>query len=178
MSYSSLHCPDVTIMDVGGYGVHTLVELTVCRATAASNVRPAARMGLGGTMVRTPADESLAARQEARRAGYGEVGPRRLLVFAVGEYNMLSRDAEKLLNPKQLGMFLSSVKCRIAGAGWPHCPDQPRIARLWFSVRRRVAGTGRQAHCPHDHLRPTQTNSGQRVILVARLIAILQNHVI
>jgi hypothetical protein len=97
MSYSPLHRPDVTIMDAGGYGVHTLVELTVFRATAVSNVRPAARMGPGGTMVRTPVGESLAARQEARRAGYGEVGPHRLLVFAVDEYGMLSRDAERLL---------------------------------------------------------------------------------
>ena len=84
-------------MDAGGYRVHTLVELTVFRATAASNVRPVARMGPGGTMVRTPVGESLAARQEARRAGYGEVGPHRLLVFAVNEYGMLSRDAERLL---------------------------------------------------------------------------------
>jgi hypothetical protein len=83
-------------MDAGGYGVHTLVGFTIFRVTAASNVRPAARMGPGGTMVRTPVGESLAARQEARRAGYGVVGPHRLLVFAVDEYGILLRDAERL----------------------------------------------------------------------------------
>jgi hypothetical protein len=38
MSYSPLHRPDVTFLDVGGFGVHTLVDLTVFRATAAANV--------------------------------------------------------------------------------------------------------------------------------------------
>jgi hypothetical protein len=48
-------------------------------------------------MVLTPIGESLEARQEARRAGYGDVGPYRLLVFAVDKYGMLSRESEKLL---------------------------------------------------------------------------------
>jgi hypothetical protein len=84
-------------MDAGGYGVHKLVELAVFQATAASNVRPAAHMGPGSTMVRTTVGESSAAWQEARGAGYGEVGPHGLLLFAVDEYAMLSQVAERLL---------------------------------------------------------------------------------
>jgi hypothetical protein len=41
----------------------------------------------------------LAARQETRRAGYGDLGQHRLLlVFAVDGYGMMSRDAQTLLH--------------------------------------------------------------------------------
>ena len=36
-------------------------------------------------------------RAETRRAGYGDPGQHRLLVFAVDEYGMMSRDARSLL---------------------------------------------------------------------------------
>jgi hypothetical protein len=62
MSYSPLHRPDVTILDVGGFGVHTLVELTVFRATAAANVRSSTRMGPGGRLVHGTIGAALAAR--------------------------------------------------------------------------------------------------------------------
>ena len=51
MSYSPLHRPDVTILDAGGFGVHTLVELTVFRVTVAANVRSSTRMGPDGRLV-------------------------------------------------------------------------------------------------------------------------------
>jgi hypothetical protein len=92
MSYSPLHCPDVTILDAGGFGVHTLVELTVFRATAAANVRSSTRMGPGGRLVHGSIGAALAAPQETRRASYGDLGQHRLLVFAVDEYGMMSRD--------------------------------------------------------------------------------------
>jgi hypothetical protein len=94
MSYSPLHRPDVTILDAGGFGVHTLVESTVFRATAAANVRSSTRMGPGGRLVYGMIGAALAARQETRRAGYGDLGQHRLLVFAVDEYGMMSRDAQ------------------------------------------------------------------------------------
>jgi hypothetical protein len=97
MSYSPLHRPDVTILDAGGFGVHTLVELTIFRATAAANVRSSTRMGLGGRLVHGTIGAALAARQETRRTGYGDLGQHRLLVFAVDEYGMMSRDAQTLL---------------------------------------------------------------------------------
>jgi hypothetical protein len=97
MSYSPLHRPDVTILDAGGFGVHTLVELTVFRATAAANVRSSTRMGPGGRLVHGTIGAALAARQETRRAGYGDLGQHRLLVFALDEYGMMSRDALTLL---------------------------------------------------------------------------------
>ena len=96
MSYSPLHRPDVTILDAGGFGVHTLVELTVFRATAAANVRSSTRMGPGGRLVHGTIGAALAARQETRRAGYGDLGQHRLLVFAVDEYGTMSRDARCL----------------------------------------------------------------------------------
>jgi hypothetical protein len=97
MSYSPLHRPDVTILDAGEFGVHTLVELTVFRATAAANVRSSTRMGLGGRLVHGTIGAALAARQETRRAGYGDLGQHRLLVFAVDAYDMMSRDGQTLL---------------------------------------------------------------------------------
>jgi hypothetical protein len=73
------HCPHV---------------LTVFRATAAANVRSSTRMGPGGRLVHGTIGAALAARQETRRAGYGDLlGQHRLLVFAVDEYGMMSRDA-------------------------------------------------------------------------------------
>ena len=97
MSYSPSHRPDVTILDAGGFGVHTLVELTVFRATAAANVRSSTRMGPGGRLMHGTIGAGLAARQETRRVGYGDLGQHRLLVFAVDEYGMMSRDAQTLL---------------------------------------------------------------------------------
>jgi hypothetical protein len=97
MSYSPLHRPDVSILDAGGFGVHTLVELTGFRATAAANVRSSTRMGPGGSLVHGMIGAALAARQETRRAGYGDLGQHRLLVFAVDEYGMMSRDTQTLL---------------------------------------------------------------------------------
>jgi hypothetical protein len=61
MSYSPLHRPDVTILDAGGFGVHTLVELTVFRATAAAKVRSSTRMGPGGRLVHGTIGAALAA---------------------------------------------------------------------------------------------------------------------
>jgi hypothetical protein len=89
MSYSTLHRPDVTILNAGGFGVHTLVELTVFRATAAANVRSSTRMGPGGRLVHGMIGAALAARQETRRAGYGDLGQHRLLVLAADEYGMM-----------------------------------------------------------------------------------------
>jgi hypothetical protein len=97
MSYSPLHRSDVTTLDAGGLGVQTLVELTVFRATVAANVRSSTRMGMGGKLVHGTIGAALAARQETRRAGYGDLGHYRLLVFAVDEYGMMSRDARSLL---------------------------------------------------------------------------------
>jgi hypothetical protein len=97
MSYSPLHRPDVTILDASGFGVHTLVEWTVFRATAAANVRSSTRMGPGGRLVHGMIGAALAARQESRRVGYGDLGQDRLLVFAVDEYGVMSRDARTLL---------------------------------------------------------------------------------
>ena len=77
--------------------MHTLVELTVFRATAAANVRSSTRMGPGGRLVHGTIGAALAARQETRRVGYGDLGQHRLLVFAVDEYGMMSRDAQTLL---------------------------------------------------------------------------------
>ena len=74
---------DVTILDAGGFGVHTLVELTVFRATVAANVRSSTRMGPGGRLVHGTIGAALAAWQETRRAGYGDLGQHRLLVFAL-----------------------------------------------------------------------------------------------
>jgi hypothetical protein len=98
MSYSPLHRPDVTILDPGGFGVHTIVELTVFWATDAANVRSSTRMGQDGRLVHGTIGAALATRQETRRAGYGDLGQHRLLVFAVNEYGMISmRDAQTLL---------------------------------------------------------------------------------
>ena len=83
----------MTILDAGEFGVHTLVELTVFWATATANVRSSTRMGSGGRLVHGTIGAALAARQETRRAGYGDLGQRRLLVFAVDEYGMMLRAA-------------------------------------------------------------------------------------
>jgi hypothetical protein len=53
-------------------------------------------MGPGGRLVYGTIGAALAARQETRRAGYGDLGQHRLLVFAVDEYGMMSRDAQTL----------------------------------------------------------------------------------
>ena len=39
MHYSPHHRPDITVMDAFGVGVHLLIEVTVFRSTAVSNVR-------------------------------------------------------------------------------------------------------------------------------------------
>jgi hypothetical protein len=54
-------------------------------------------MGPGGWLVHGTIGAALAARQETRRAGYGDLGQHRLLVFAVDEYGMMSRDAHTLV---------------------------------------------------------------------------------
>ena len=54
-------------------------------------------MGPGGRLVYGTIGAALAARQETRRTGYGDLGQHRLLVFAVDEYGMMSRDAQTLL---------------------------------------------------------------------------------
>ena len=48
-------------------------------------------------MVHGTIGAALAAGQETQRAGYGDLGLHRLLVFAVDEYGMMSRDAQTLL---------------------------------------------------------------------------------
>ena len=139
MSYSPLHRPDVTIEDTGGFGVHTLVEFTVFRATAASNVRPAARPGRDGAVVRAPVGEGLAIRQEARRAQYGDVSPHRLLVFGLDEYGMLSADARLLLRQcvvaredrLDLEGRLATWSCRSFSSFWRQ--------RLSVAIARRLA---------------------------------------
>jgi hypothetical protein len=45
-----------------------------CPATAAANVRSSTRMGPGGRLVHGTIGAALAARQEKRRAGYGDLG--------------------------------------------------------------------------------------------------------
>jgi hypothetical protein len=54
-------------------------------------------MGPGGRLVHGTIGAALAARQGTQRAGYGDLGQHRLLVFAVDEYGMMSRDAQTLL---------------------------------------------------------------------------------
>jgi hypothetical protein len=48
--------------------------------SAAANVRSSTRMGQGGRLVHGTIGAALAARQETRRAGYGDLGQHRLLV--------------------------------------------------------------------------------------------------
>ena len=86
--YSPGHRPDITILDAGGVGSHTLVEVTVFRPTAPTYHRP--------TLRRVPG-EALQARQEQRRRDYGDVGPHRLVVFAIADYGQLSTDAARVL---------------------------------------------------------------------------------
>ena len=86
--YSPLHRPDITILDTNGPGSHTLIEVTLFRPAAPTYHRWGARRPVGG---------DLHARQERRRREYGNVGPHRLLVFAVADYGMLSPDARQLL---------------------------------------------------------------------------------
>lgn len=86
-SYSPGHRPDITILNTGGLGVHTLVEVTVFRPTAPANLR-VRRQVMGA---------ALEARVAAKRATYGDIGPHRLLIFAVADYGMMSVDARSLL---------------------------------------------------------------------------------
>ena len=86
--YSPSHRPDITILDTDGVGSHTLVEVTVFRPAAPAYAR---------TRVRRPVGAELRARQERRRAEYGDLGPHRLVVFAVADYGMLLPDAGVLL---------------------------------------------------------------------------------
>jgi hypothetical protein len=138
MSYSPLHRPDATIADTGGFGVHTLIELTVFRGSAAANVRPAARSGRGGQVVRAPVGEALAARQERRRAEYGDVGQHRLLVFALDEYGALSPDAERLMREcivaredrLDLEGNLSTWSCRTFSSFWRQRLSVALVRRL------------------------------------------------
>jgi hypothetical protein len=86
--YSPRHRPDITILDTDGTGAHTLVEFTVFRPAAPSvHQRSRARRAVGSDLL---------ARQERRRAEYGDLGPHRLVVFAVADYGMLSPDARAL----------------------------------------------------------------------------------
>ena len=54
-------------------------------------------MGPGGRLVHGTIGAALATRQETRRAGYCDLGQHPLLVFALDEYGMMSRDAQTLL---------------------------------------------------------------------------------
>lgn len=73
MSYSPVQRPNMTILDAGGFGVHTLVELTIFRAIAVADVRSLFSMGPGGRVVRGTIGAALGAWQESRRAGYGDL---------------------------------------------------------------------------------------------------------
>ena len=64
------------------------MEVTVFRPAAPAYAR---------TRVRRPVGAELRARQERRRAEYGDLGPHRLVVFAVADYGMLLPDAGVLL---------------------------------------------------------------------------------
>jgi hypothetical protein len=66
-------------------------------ALLVTNVRSSTRMGPGGRLVHGTIVATLAARQETRRAGYSDLGQHRLLVFAMDECGMMSRDAQTLL---------------------------------------------------------------------------------
>mmetsp|Transcript_8399 Transcript_8399/g.17367 ORF Transcript_8399/g.17367 Transcript_8399/m.17367 type:complete len:131 (-) Transcript_8399:218-610(-) len=84
---SPIHRPDLTVLDAAGVGAHMLVEVTVFWSSAAGNQRARHR----------PAGSALLARQEERRQEYGAVAPHRLVLFAVTDYGMLSRDVRALL---------------------------------------------------------------------------------
>jgi hypothetical protein len=64
-------------------------------------------------------------------------------------------------HPPWLVRLWPSLRQRIAGTVWPHCPHQSRFVILYASDIWRVAGTG-QPPCPHDHTvvwRPAHTSS-------------------
>jgi hypothetical protein len=118
MHYSPHHRPDITILDTGGIGVHTLVEVTIIRPTAPSlQQRHRSSRAVGAAMI---------ARVEEKRASYGDIGPHRLLVFAVADYGMMSLDARTLFRECTVAREdrldvegrLSTWSCRTFSAFW------------------------------------------------------------